>query len=149
MKRRLLLLALAVLGVTLLALSACDADQPTDPATTTDASFEVTTEGLVTNTFQLKATCGHGVTGSVRYIILPGGATAAFTCPGGTTTVAAAGVTGFKVDFINLIPAPSVPCGQVTYSVAGGDIPVRTKCTVNGRDVGGKPLAKMVIKYVK
>lgn len=145
---------LAFLLVPLMFASGCDHTTPTAPINANEVTaFDVTTAGLVTGTFSLKATCQNGVTGYVYVFYQPSGSPALnqYCAAGGgwADTVEAAGITGFRVGFTNIAPAPLVACGQQFYSVSGGDIPVRTKCTVNGLDVGGKPLAKMEIKYVK
>lgn len=135
MKSRLTLLALPFL-----ALACNDTEQPTPLA----PSFDVVTEGLVSNTIQVQAKCANGVTGVMRYIIAPSGDTFGIGC-GITHTFDATGVTGVTQDFDGIVGAPD--CGQVFLPV--GDFPTRTKCTVNGRDVGGKPLATFTAKYVK
>ena len=148
-------LGIPLVLVAVMWLSGCDQGQetlPTAPATN-PAGFDVSVEGIVTSTFSLKATCQKGVTGYVTVFYAPSGQPSVneYCSDGGgwEPTVDATGMTGFTVRFLSIQPAPAEDCGQVFYSVSGGDIPVRTKCTVNGRDVGGKPLAKMEIKYVK
>jgi hypothetical protein len=36
-----------------------------------------------------------------------------------------------------------------TASITLGEIPARDKCTVNGRNANGKPIAKATMRYVK
>jgi hypothetical protein len=142
------LLLFPALAVGCLLFWSCDGETPTEPAS--DASFGVTAEGLVTNTFQVKASCASGYTGTIRYEVAPYGATFGIDCPGGTALVDAAGVTGFRLDYYDFNPAVGSGCQtQIFYTLAAGDFPVRDKCTVNGRLMNGKPIAKATIKYVK
>ena len=145
MKRQLFL---PLLALPLLFLS-CDNEIPTEPAADADALFDVTTEGLVTNTVQITGTCSSGVTGKIVYVTVPSGATNYFPCPGGSATFDASTVTAFRVGFTDLNPAPIADCANGYPYFYATDFQERTKCTVNGRDVGGKPLAKAVMKYVK
>lgn len=142
------LIFLSLLALPLLFVS-CDGETPSEPATPSDASFDVATEGLATNTVQISGTCANGVTGRIVYIVVPAGTTNNFPCPGGSAIFDASSVTAFRVGFSNLDPAPAGDCVNDYPYFWKAEFPARTKCTVNGRDAGGKPLAKAVMKYVK
>lgn len=138
---------LALLAVPFLALACSDAEQATllePPAIAAD----VTTEGLVTQCIQVTFTCAKNVTsGWVEYRISPNGPTTPFAlnCEVGRRIHEhLSPQLGVFVEF-DIIGAPT-SCGTKTYH---HPLPVRTKCTVNGRDAGGKGLGKLVAKYVK
>lgn len=137
---------LALLAVPFLALACNDAEQATllePPAIAAD----VTTEGLVTQCIQVTFTCAKNVTsGWVYYRLTPNGVDESFNCvDGGGRRIHNLGPqNGITVEF-DILGAPA-SCEIFTYH---HPLPVRTKCTVNGRDVGGKGLGKLVAKYVK
>ena len=127
----------------------CDGETPTEPATVTDASFDVTAQGLTTNTIQVKGWCASGYTGGVRFDINPIG-TQTIDCPGGSFTVDATVATAMWVDYYDFNPAVPTDCTtSIRYSVRDGEVPAKDKCTVNGRNASGKPIAKTTMKYVK
>jgi len=142
------LLFLPLLALPLLFLN-CDSEALNEPATPADAAFDITAQGLVTNTVQIAGTCSQGVTGQIVYVLSPSGITDHFDCPGGSAAFEGFAVNGFRVGFVGLNPAPSDDCVNGYPYFFATDFPTRTKCTVNGRDVGGKPLAKAVMRYVK
>lgn len=138
---------LALLAVPFLALACSDAEQATllePPAIAAD----VTTEGLVTQCLQVTLTCARNVTsGWVYYQIQPSGTTSNNNCvDGGGTRIHYQSVAQQGVEVRFDITGAPISCEEELYHLG---IPVRTKCTVNGRDVGGKGLAKLVAKYVK
>lgn len=130
---------LALLTVLVLACSDVDGTGLVEP------SADVTTEALVTNTIKVEGKCMQGVSGVMRYRIMPAGTAFGIGCPGAAHTFDATGVTGVHQDFDGIVGSPG--CGALFLSVT--DFPTRTKCTVNGRDVGGKPLATFTARYVK
>ena len=140
------LLVLPLLALPLLFVS-CDRETATEPATPSDASFDVTTLGLTTNTLEFKGWCASGYTGYIRFST-PG--TQSVECPGGSFTKSAIGVNSITVDYFNFDPAVPASCTvQRVYSIALGAVPARSKCTVNGFNANGKPIARMSIRYVK
>lgn len=136
----------------------CGGDSTTDPADATDnvgvasvtahPAADVTTNALVTNTLEFEARCSSLATGTVRPVVHLGGGgldVVVLDCPADTRTYPAEGVTGAHVAYGFLVGASC----DLSETFAVEDFPSRSKCTVNGTDVGGRPLATVTMRYVK
>ncbi len=131
------------LGLALLA-SACMDSEPLAPPEPALAK--------VTNTFQVTGACAPGVTGTIRYVVTPSGATLPLQCPAESRIHAVTGeftldVTGLRADFFFVDGVPE-DCRNLDDFFPIAEFPFSTTCTVNGRDEPGKPLAVFSARFV-
>lgn len=145
------LLFLPLLALSLLILS-CDAvtETPSEPVT---PQFDLTAQGLTTNTVQAELRCANGVTGSVTVNVHSPGGTYSFSplsCTGTTKRQHTFGFNPGDVDYFWLTNESwsFVSCGSWKPSLYYVDIPAAKKCYV-GTEEKGKAYLTVKVKYIK